>query len=139
MVGEHARLPVRFTGAGEGISPPLAWSGMPSDTKSLVLIVADLGDDRVRWLVYDIPPVRTGFGSDTAPADARVGLNDAGRRRYEPPCSPTTLSTHAVFTIHALDRRLDIEDADASRIREVMADHVLASGSMVVECEAAPE
>jgi Raf kinase inhibitor-like YbhB/YbcL family protein len=132
---EDHPLPTRFTSAGEGISPPLAWSGIPSDTKSLVLMMRDAAPrGGVHWLVYDIPPMRTGFGSDTAPADARVGLNDAGRRRYEAPCPPSAPAAHYIFSIHALDRRLDLDDADAASVRDAMAGHVLAAGFMVVSC-----
>jgi phosphatidylethanolamine-binding protein (PEBP) family uncharacterized protein len=31
----------RFTCDGSNVSPPLAWSGLPAGTKSLVLVVAD--------------------------------------------------------------------------------------------------
>jgi phosphatidylethanolamine-binding protein (PEBP) family uncharacterized protein len=34
-------IPIRFTGEGEDVSPPFSWSGVPSETKSLVLIVDD--------------------------------------------------------------------------------------------------
>jgi Raf kinase inhibitor-like YbhB/YbcL family protein len=125
-------LPVRFTCWGEGVSPPLSWFDVPDGAKSLVLMMEALDDGggMVNWLVYDVPPVRTGFGSDTAPADARVGLNDEGRRRYEAPCARRP--ARYVFTVHALDRRLDLEDADATRIRRAMAKHVLAKGYVVV-------
>lgn len=128
---DRQAIPDRFTCAGEGVSPPLAWFDVPNGTRSLVLIVHDeLEEPRgVRWLVYDIPPQRSGFGPDTAPADARVGINDFGRRRYEAPCSPRL--ARYVFSVYALDRRLDLEDADARSIRRSMAGHVLATGSFV--------
>jgi phosphatidylethanolamine-binding protein (PEBP) family uncharacterized protein len=36
-----ARLPVRFTADGDGVSPPLVWGEVPTGTKSLALIVED--------------------------------------------------------------------------------------------------
>src|SRR5271165_4223647 len=36
-----AEIPIRYTGEGEDLSPPLAWSGLPQGTKSLALIVDD--------------------------------------------------------------------------------------------------
>jgi Raf kinase inhibitor-like YbhB/YbcL family protein len=128
---DHETIPDRFTCTGEGVSPPLSWFEVPQAAKSLVLMMEDLdGAGDVHWLVYDVPVLRTGFGFDTAPADARVGLNDMGRRRYEPPCAHRP--ARYVFRVHALDRRLDLEDADATRIRRAMAGHVLAEGSIVV-------
>lgn len=37
----HGEIPRIYTCDGEEISPPLAWSGLPDKTKSLVLIVDD--------------------------------------------------------------------------------------------------
>src|SRR5215211_4716958 len=37
-----ARIPVRYTAAdGANVSPPLRWSGVPTETRSLVLLVED--------------------------------------------------------------------------------------------------
>ena len=36
-----AEIPMRYTGDGEDVSPPLAWSDLPAGTKSLALIVDD--------------------------------------------------------------------------------------------------
>jgi Raf kinase inhibitor-like YbhB/YbcL family protein len=50
-------LPVQFSCDGDGVSPPLAWSGIPKTTASLTLTVTD-PDARgfVHWRVKDIPP-----------------------------------------------------------------------------------
>jgi phosphatidylethanolamine-binding protein (PEBP) family uncharacterized protein len=34
-------IPSRYTCEGDDVSPPLAWDGVPADTKSLVLIIDD--------------------------------------------------------------------------------------------------
>jgi hypothetical protein len=36
-----AEVPVKYTCEGKGVSPPLAWSGVPRNAKSLALIVDD--------------------------------------------------------------------------------------------------
>src|ERR1035437_1634497 len=45
---------------GENVSPPLAWSNPPANTKSLALIMQDpdggFGLGSVHWVAYDIPP-----------------------------------------------------------------------------------
>ncbi len=38
---DHAPIPAQLTADGEGISPPLAWSGIPDAATSLALIVED--------------------------------------------------------------------------------------------------
>ncbi|MCR4347429.1 MAG: hypothetical protein NUV55_09560 [Sulfuricaulis sp.] len=37
----NGEIPERYTCDGEDISPLLAWSGVPSEAKSLILIVDD--------------------------------------------------------------------------------------------------
>ena len=44
-----AEIPMRYTGDGEDVSPPLAWSDPPSGTKSLALIVDDPDAHSGRW------------------------------------------------------------------------------------------
>src|SRR5690349_18888403 len=39
---DGARIPVRFTQVGAEVSPPIAWSDVPENTSSFVLIVHDL-------------------------------------------------------------------------------------------------
>ena len=64
-------IPTRYTCEGQDISPPLAWRGAPAGTKSLVLIVddPDAPDPKaprmtwVHWVLYNLPPAATGFGS----------------------------------------------------------------------------
>ena len=38
---DHGEIPARFTCEGQDVSPPLAWSGAPGQTKGFVLIVDD--------------------------------------------------------------------------------------------------
>ncbi len=52
--GFNARIPVRFTADGDGISPPLSWDGVPAHTDSLVLIVEDADAPTPHPLVHAI-------------------------------------------------------------------------------------
>jgi phosphatidylethanolamine-binding protein (PEBP) family uncharacterized protein len=38
---EGSEIPRRYTCTGANVSPPLSWSGVPANAKSLVLIVDD--------------------------------------------------------------------------------------------------
>jgi phosphatidylethanolamine-binding protein (PEBP) family uncharacterized protein len=39
--GPGAEIPSKYTCEGQDVSPPLAWTGIPANAKSLVLIVDD--------------------------------------------------------------------------------------------------
>ena len=58
-VKDGEKLPVEFTGDGDSASPPLAWTGVPKGTQSMVLIMHHLdpeGKTKIYWLMYDINP-----------------------------------------------------------------------------------
>jgi phosphatidylethanolamine-binding protein (PEBP) family uncharacterized protein len=63
---EGGEIPTRYTCEGQGVSPPLAWSELPSGTRSLALIVDDpdapdpteVGARRPARAVGISPPVR---------------------------------------------------------------------------------
>jgi Raf kinase inhibitor-like YbhB/YbcL family protein len=52
-------IPKKYTGEGQGLSPPLRWTGLPEGTKEIALICDDPDAPRpepfVHWVVYKIP------------------------------------------------------------------------------------
>ncbi|MGB2607686.1 MAG: YbhB/YbcL family Raf kinase inhibitor-like protein, partial [Isosphaeraceae bacterium] len=60
-----AVIPKRHTGDGEDLSPPLAWSGLPPDTRELALIVDDPDAPSpqpwVHWIISKIPATDPGI------------------------------------------------------------------------------
>src|SRR6185295_4841129 len=62
-------IPTEYTCEGKDISPPLTWSGVPKEAKSLVLIVddPDAPDPAapkmtwVHWILHNLPPDSTGL------------------------------------------------------------------------------
>jgi Raf kinase inhibitor-like YbhB/YbcL family protein len=85
---QNADIPKRHTCEGKDISPPLAWSGIPTGAKSLVLIVddPDAPDPAmpkmtwVHWVLYNIPPTTAGLAEAISgrdrPVGTQEGLND---------------------------------------------------------------
>ncbi len=136
-------IPEEYTCEGEDLSPPLAWSGLPEDTRSLALIVddPDAPDPAaprmtwVHWVLYNIPPTVTGLGrgadSGSLPADARSGTNDWGRTGYGGPCPP--VGRHRYFhKLYALDMVLpDLGNPTKADLLEAMEGHVLESAELV--------
>lgn len=107
------RLPDRFTADGEGVSPPLFWTGVPDGTDSLVLIVEDPDAPTLTPLVHAIVwGMAAGDGQLTEGAivadGAGDGHGDVGRNSYFregwlPPDPPTGHGEHHyAFQLFAL-------------------------------------
>jgi Raf kinase inhibitor-like YbhB/YbcL family protein len=96
-------IPVRYTCDGADISPPLSWSGVPSGTRQLALIVQDLDVRFLHWAVAGIDPRVRSLAVDAIPAGAVQGLNDFGRVGYGGPCPSRGGRPHRYrFTLYAL-------------------------------------
>ena len=137
---EGEMIPRKYTCAGENVSPPLLWSGVPANTKSLALIVDDPdapGKTWVHWVVYDLPPdlnsVPENFAStDRLPGTARQGTNDFQKIFYGGPCPPA--GTHRYnFRLYALDRQSSLPNSGATKdqLVAVMQGHILAEGHLM--------
>lgn len=136
---EGAMIPQRFTCDGENISPPLFWTGVPSGTRSLVLICDDPDAPAGtwdHWVVYNIPPAVTGLqeavpGKTVLDNGAVQGSNSWGRIGYGGPCPPG--GTHRYFfKLFALDTLLDLKSgATTSQLLEAMQGHILAQGQLM--------
>jgi hypothetical protein len=136
-------IPKRYTCQGQDISVPLAWSGLPANSKSLALIVddPDAPDPAapkltwVHWVVYNIPPHITGFKegikSDELPKGARDGLNDWKRTGYGGPCPP--IGRHRYFfKLYALDVALpDLKRPTKAQLERAMQGHVLEKFELI--------
>lgn len=135
-------IPTRFTCEGEDVSPPLAWSGVPAGTQSLVLIVddPDAPDPKaprttwVHWVLVGLPADSRGLAEGAAagalPEGTRVGRNDWKRRDYGGPCPP--IGRHRYFhKLYALDTKLDLEAPDKAQVERAMEGHVLARAELV--------
>lgn len=107
-----ASIPVRFTCDGKGISPPLAWHGVPKGTRTLALIADDPdapGGTFVHWVLYNLPASVTHLAAGLSPSNslqgARFGTNSRGDAAYTGMCPPSGVH-HYHFKLYALDVRL---------------------------------
>ena len=141
--GHQGEIPSKYTCDGEDISPPLAWSGVPKDAKSLALIVddPDAPDPRapkmvwVHWVLYNIPPDTDGLPEGVAkaqlPPGTLEGLNDWKRTGYGGPCPP--IGRHRYFfKLYALDTTLpDLGTPTKKQLEQAMKGHVLAEAVLI--------
>lgn len=136
-------IPRRFTCEGEDVSPPLAWSGAPAETRSLALVVEDpdAPDPKaprttwVHWVLYDLPPTSQGLAEalvgTALPPGARQGRNDWKREGYGGPCPP--IGRHRYFfRLYALDTALgDLGSPTRAQLLEALEGHVLARAELM--------
>jgi Raf kinase inhibitor-like YbhB/YbcL family protein len=136
-------IPARYTDDGEGLSPPLAWSGLPPAAAEVVLIVEDADSPTpvplLHGLAWRLPagPARLAEGDLPSPAGpgrfTALAKNSFGKAQYLPPDPPTGHGRHRyVFQVFAVDHPLDVKD-DASKheVIDAMTGHVLARGRLV--------
>jgi hypothetical protein len=134
------RLPERFTADGEGVSPPLFWTGVPEGTERLVLIVEDpdapTPKPLVHAVVWGLPGEDGQLGEGAIAADGAgdeggdVGRNSYAREGWLPPDPPTGHGEHHyAFQLFAIGP--GAEAAATPRRGEAvsaMAGRVLAAG-----------
>ena len=110
---DHAPIPARYTADGEGVSPPLQWSGVPVNAASLVLIVEDADAPTPHPLVHaiavDLPPRDSSLqegaitGSGGKADEVHEGRNSYLMTGWLPPDPPPGHGQHRyAFQLFAL-------------------------------------
>jgi len=132
-----AAIPQIHSRLGKNISPPLSWSGAPSNTKSFAIIMIDydakesVGHPVIHWVIYDIPPdVRT---LATGEKDLKVGLNSYHLSGYIG-MNPPRGKTHKYYTyIYALDivRVPTHENPTASEVLRAIKGHIISKACLM--------
>ena len=134
-------IPAKHTCEGNDLSPPLAWSGVPANAKSLALIVddPDAPDPAapkmtwVHWVLYNIPPGVSSLPEAVKqlPAGTSQGLNDWKRTGYGGPCPP--IGRHRYFhKLYALDSALpDLGQPTKTKLEAAMNPHLIAQAELL--------
>lgn len=135
-----ARLPVRFTADGPGVSPPLLWSEPPQGTRSLALVVEDpdapTPSPLVHAVVWGLGPDARSLAEGAIAVDGAgaggvdVGRNSARREGWLPPDPPTGHGVHSyAFQLFALSATPDLAaNPGRSAVTTAMRGHILAAG-----------
>jgi len=139
----QGEIPKVFTCDGDDTSPPLIWSGVPENAKSLVLIVddPDAPDPAkpkmtwVHWVLYNIPPtvaeLPRSAKTDKLPAGTQEGLNDWKKTGYGGPCPP--VGRHRYFhKLYALDVELpDLHKPNKAKLEAAMEGHIIGQTELI--------
>lgn len=138
---QNGVIPRTYALEGENISPALAWSRGPGETKSYVVLMEDpdvaQNPPFVHWSIHDLPPDVLALPEGipplpelALPKQTRQGKNDRGSLGYIGPNPPATDSAHQYyFQVFALDTRLNLPvGVSREELVAAMKGHVLASG-----------
>ena len=131
-------LPKEYTGDGDSISPPLEWSGAPSETKSYAVIMHHNAPDMLKWywVLYNIPTDVTNLPKNVK-GIGTVGNNSVNNRGgYAPPHSKGPGAKTYILTVYALSAPPKINGSPSEVSRDVlltaMKDKILASAELDV-------
>ena len=112
-------IPAKYTQAGVQVSPPLAWSNVPDDAVSFVLIARDADaaigngtDDILHWMLWNIPKAARSLPEGVPQAsqlpDGTRQISASGPYYRGPGAPAAGPAHHYVFEIYALDSNIDV-------------------------------
>lgn len=121
---------------GENTAPDLAWSGAPDGTRSFAVTVYDpdapTGSGWWHWFAFNIPADVSALPAGAALPKGTVELrNDYGTVGFGGACPPPGEVHRYQFTVHALDRELEIDGSVSNALAGFMVNaHGIATASI---------
>lgn len=130
---EGATIPKKYTCDGGDVIPPLVFSDVPHDAKTLALVVDD-PDAPVgvwdHWVMWNIPAATPGVVEGQTPVGA-VGRNSWKKNSWGGPCPPDREHRY-FFKLYALDTVLELgREATKADLERAMEGHVLAADELM--------
>lgn len=132
-------VPSKYTCDGENINPPLSFSDVPKDAKSLILIMDDPDVPKTirpdgmwdHWLVWNIPAGTTIINEGSTPPGI-VGKNTGGQFGYQGPCPPDREHRY-FFKLYALDTMLSLNTPTTTKqiLEQAMEGHILEKTELI--------
>jgi len=123
------------------VSPEISWSGVPSNAKSLVLMMEDPDANLkpvTHWIMANIAPTATSLPENVMKGmemvnGAMQGANITGKIGYYGPKPPRADKPHAYhFQVFALDTKLNLPSGfNRQSLLDAMKNHVIAKGEFV--------
>ncbi len=122
---ENGVIPIRYSGDGANVSPPLEWGGAPGGTQGFVLTLVDPdvpfgeevpvygmmpppgtvpGDLFIHWIAIDLPADMVSLGDGASPGGMPAGIRElqssfalfgGPANQYGGPAPPPQLKAHA--------------------------------------------
>jgi Raf kinase inhibitor-like YbhB/YbcL family protein len=145
---DGSAIPIKYTQAGDQVSPPFAWSNVPDGVASFVLIAHDVdaaigngADDILHWLLWNIPAAARSLDEGAPPKselpDGTRQISASGPYYRGPGAAAAGPAHHYVFELFALDAALDVPAVGApppqtrAAVVNAMAGHVRGKAAYV--------
>lgn len=140
---DNGVIPVKYSGEGQDVSPPLRWSGVPAEAREVVVLCEDpdapMTKPFLHWLMRGLSPqvdrLPEGVSKMAHPSEidgAEQGENGRHNTGYMGPIPPQGHGVHHYhFEVFALDQPLADGIADRDALKRAMAGHVIAYGEVV--------
>lgn len=133
-----SKMPEKYSCEGEGVSPELHFSDVPSEAKSLALIIFDPDVPKTlrqdgnwdHWLIWNMNPNLMEIKEGVAP-NGVFGLTTSGGTSFVPACPPDREHRY-FFKLYALDIMLDLgEGSTRQEFEEAMDKHIIESSELI--------
>lgn len=129
-------IPKKFGYKNDNISPPISISGVPSDAKSLALIMDDpdamkaVGRVWVHWLIWNIDPSVSEISEGSLPSGSIEGKTDFGEIGYGGPAPPDKRHTY-IFKLFALKTKLNLKKGSTkAQLEEEMNGQIIEQATL---------
>ena len=131
-----SEIPRKYGYKKDNVNPTLIIQDVPTDTKSLALIMDDpdamgaVGKVWVHWVVWNIDPNTNEIKENSIPSNSIQGKTDFGEIAYGGPAPPDKEHTY-VFKLYALDDKLSLDEGSTkSQLEEAIESHVIAESKL---------
>lgn len=123
---DGGQIPLKFTQAGEQLSPELKWTNVPAGTVSFVVNMLDPDvaiqrgtETQPHWIVWNIPATATGLAEGVKAGaelpDGSRQISASGPQYRGPGAAAAGPLHHYTFEVYALDVRLDVTASTATQ------------------------
>lgn len=129
-------IPARYTCDGINVSPPLQWSEVPTNAKSLVLVMDDPDAPKGtwdHWIVFNLPSSLTSLpeGVKQFPTGTKFGKNSWGKENYGGPCPPDKQHRY-FFKLYAVNALLELPLGTSKKeIQRAMVGQIIEETELV--------
>jgi len=137
---DRGPIPKKHSQEGDNVSPPIAWSGAPEETKAFAILCHDPDAPLitsngqygyVHWVLYGVPGTVTSLPEGTT--DYVAGKNETGDVGFTGPMPPNGHGLHHYFFwVIALDRAVELPPGlTLGQLLQKIEPHAIAMNRLV--------